>query len=429
MADYRSILASSRRTLESAVMSQKAIATEKLRRIISELLPELTEFRHDLHAHPELMYQERRTAQRVREELDKAGIAHADGLAGGTGTLGFLPGAGGGAAIALRADMDALPIKEETGLPYASRTPGVMHACGHDGHTTICLGAAKALKRLAEETGGVLPRPVKFVFQPAEEGGAGGRRMVEDGCLTEKVLGPKVSEMYGLHCWPTLPVGVLSSKVGALLAATDEFNITIRGRGGHAAFPHVTADPVVAAAELTLAMQTIVSRNMDPLDSMVVSVTVIQAGTAHNVIPESAVLRGTMRTLNDTSRALGRKRIYELAEHIAAAHRAKAEIEWREGYPVTRNDAKAVATFFKHAKAAVGEERAVECMAPVMGGEDFAYYCSEVPACFFLLGQQVRAGEAYPLVHTPKFNFNDESIALGVEMFCRIALGEENVGG
>lgn len=253
--------------------------------------------------------------------------------------------------------------------------------------------------------------------------------MVEDGCLTEKVLGPKVSEMYGLHCWPTLPVGVLSSKVGALLAATDEFNITIHGRGGHAAFPHVTADPVVAAAELTLALQTIVSRNMDPLDSMVVSVTVLNAGTAHNVIPESAVLRGTMRTLNDTSRALGRKRIYELAEHIAAGHRAKAEIEWREGYPVTRNDAKAVATFFRHAKAAVGEDKAVECMAPVMGGEDFAYYCSEVPSCFFLLGQQVKAGEGYPLVHTPKFNFNDESIGLGVEMFCRIALGEGTVEG
>ena len=168
MADYRDILASPGRTLESAVMSQNAIPTEKLRRIIHELLPELREFRHDLHAHPELMYQERRTAQRVREELDKAGIAHADGLAGGTGTLGFLPGAGGGAAIALRADMDALPITEETGLPYASRNPGVMHACGHDGHTTICLGAAKALRRLAEESGGVLPRPVKFVFQPAE---------------------------------------------------------------------------------------------------------------------------------------------------------------------------------------------------------------------------------------------------------------------
>lgn len=408
-------------------LSADRVSAADLKRVIAALLPELTAFRHDLHAHPELMYQEHRTAKRVREELDRAGISNVGGLAGGTGVVGLVGGRDEAKTVALRADMDALPIPEETGLPYSSTSAGVMHACGHDGHTTICLGAALALKRIADQRGGLLPRPVKFVFQPAEEGGGGGRRMVEDGCLTERVLGPKVTEMYGLHCWPTLPVGVLSSKAGPLLAATDEFNITIQGRGGHAAFPHVTADPIVAAAELVLAMQSIVSRNVDPLDSMVVSVTVINSGSAHNVIPESAVLRGTMRTLNDTARALGRQRIHELAEHVAAGHRTKATIEWREGYPVTCNDAGAVATFFRHARAAVGEERAVEYPAPVMGGEDFAYYCSEVPSCFFLLGQQIRPGEPYPLVHTPRFNFNDDSIALGVEMFCRIALGEGDV--
>lgn len=402
-----------------------ATNTTSLASRVSELIAQdldyLIRFRHDLHAHPELKYEERRTSRRVREELAAAGIEFVGDLAGGTGVLAHVPGSGNGDAIGLRADMDALPIVEENEIEYRSTTPGVMHACGHDGHTTICLGAARVLKRLSEEDG--LPRSVKFVFQPAEEGGAGGRRMVEDGCLTDQVLGPRIGEMFGLHCWPVLPLGTVATRPGPLLAATDHFTVTMRGKMGHAASPHFSHDPIVAASELVMALQCIVSRNVDPLESMVISVTKFHGGSAYNVIPEEVEIAGTMRTLTDEMRRFGRTRFYETALNVAAIHRCVAEIEWEQGYPVTRNDAGAVEAFFKVARQAVGEERATLYPVPCMGGEDFSYYCNEVPSCFFLLGQQRRPDEPYPMVHTPRFNFNDDSIALGVEMFCRLALG------
>ncbi len=401
--------------------STTTLSPQRLRALIAEELPGLIDFRRDLHAHPELQYQETRTSTRVQQSLNERGIPYKAGLARGTGVLAYLPGADDSHALGLRADMDALPITEENDLPYASTNPGVMHACGHDGHTAVCLGAARVLKRISDEIG-PLPRSVKFLFQPAEEGGAGGEAMVKDGCLTDAVIGPPVSRMFALHCWPEIPLGQLASKPGPLLAATDTYRITVTGRMSHAAYPHFSNDPIVAAAHIVTALQSIASRNADPVDSIVVSVTQFHAGTAFNVIPESAILAGTMRTLRADTREIGKDRIHHIARSVADAMRCRADIEWMPGYPVTDNHPDATAEFFAKAAAAVGPENARTVPAPSLGGEDFAYYCAEVPSCFFLLGQKPHDVDAWPYVHTPIFNFNDDSIALGVEMFCRLAL-------
>ncbi|NOG54448.1 MAG: amidohydrolase [Planctomycetes bacterium] len=398
--------------------------TERMKQLIAEELPGLIGFRRDLHAHPELMYEEARTSQQVQRALEELEIEFACNLAGGTGVLAYLPGQDEARAVALRADMDALPITEATGLDYASQNPGVMHACGHDGHTTMLLGAARVLKRLAAELPDDLPRPVKFIFQPAEEGGAGGLRMVEDGVLQDTVLGPAASEAYGIHCWPLLELGKVSTRVGPLLAAADMFTATITGQMAHAAWPHRSIDPITAAAAIVNSLQTIVSRNIDPIESAVVSVTRLNAGTANNVIPNSATLGGTVRTLSEADRALVKQRVTDIITGVAQAHGCTSALEWEgQGYPVTMNHPEATAKFFRHGQQAVGTGRCPEWPAPVMGGEDFSFYCKEVPSCFFVLGQ-VPDGQAnpYPQVHTPEFNFNDDSLALGVEMFCRLAL-------
>ncbi|MEE8105202.1 MAG: amidohydrolase [Planctomycetota bacterium] len=395
-------------------------STKDLRAAIEQELPSLLEIRHDLHAHPELKYEEQRTSGVVKHELDKAGISYKGGLAGGTGVLGFIPGKDEARCVALRADMDALPILEQTDLPYASREAGKMHACGHDGHTTILLGASRVLRHISEGEG--LPRPVKLFFQPAEEGGAGGERMVNEGCLGGNVIGPSVTEMYGLHGWPELELGKVSTKPGALLAATDAFTIRIQGEMCHAAAPHLGRDPVVAGAQVVTALQTIVSRNVHPVDPIVVSVAKFHAGTAYNVLPDEAVLEGTMRTLSPETRVFGKRRIYDIAGAQARVMGCKAEIEWRDGYPVTVNDTGAVERFFGVARDVVGKNNAPVFERPAMVGEDFSYYGKQVPACFFLLGQAKSSRDAYPGLHTPTFDFNDDAIALGVELFCRLAL-------
>ncbi len=398
------------------------IAGADLRALIADALAGLVDFRHGLHAHPEIRYEEVRTSAKVREALAEREIEFVGDLAGGTGVLAAINGADSTTALGLRADMDALPIFEESGLEYASKFEGKMHACGHDGHTTILIGAARVLKKIADTQG--LPRSIKFVFQPAEEGGAGGKRMVEDGVLTNEVLGPPVERMYGLHCWPLLGQGYVSTKEGPLLAAADMFQLKIRGQGAHAAFPHYSHDPVIAGAQIVIALQTFVSRNLDPLDSAVISVTTFNAGSATNIIAEHAQLSGTLRTLSTTTRELAKQRIEEIALNTALAHQCSIELNWEgDGYPVTENHPDAVADVFRYGQAAVGENKMLEWPTPVMGGEDFSFYCQQVPSCFFLLGQQPpTATEPYPSVHTPVFNFNDDTIALGVEMFCRIAL-------
>lgn len=385
-------------------------------------LSEIVAIRHDLHAHPQLAYEETYACETVQRELTKAGIQFKAGLAGGTGVLGYLPATSnpdGAPTIALRADMDALPIHEETGVAYASQTPGKMHACGHDGHTSILIGAAHALAATAHRQNNVL-----FVFQPAEEGGAGGKRMVEDGCLSGRVLGKKADFMFGLHGWTTVQLGRVETRIGSLMAATDEFFITVHGQGGHAAAPNTTIDPIVISAHIVTALQSVVARNTDPFDSVVVTVGEIHAGTAHNVIPMTATLHGTIRTLTPESRKSSVEAVRRLAERIAEGFGARTEFVHNEGYPVTSNHEDAVARFMKVATQVVGAENVSDNAYPTMGGEDFSYYGAECPSCFYQLGLIPHGQSSYPSVHTPHFNFNDDAIEVGMKVMVALALSE-----
>ncbi len=366
---------------------------------------ELKSIRHDLHAHPELGYEEARTARIVAERLAGWGIEVHTGIAK-TGVVGVVRGRGapGADAIALRADMDCLPVQEQSELPYRSRHDGRMHACGHDGHTTMLLGAARYLAetRLFDGT-------AYLVFQPAEEGGAGGRKMVEEG-LFERF---PAREVYALHNWPSLPPGKIAVGAGPMMAATDEFAITLRGRGGHAAMPQLNVDPVVATAQLIGALQTIASRNVNPLDAVVVSVCSMQTSQvgAFNVTPDSVALRGTVRTFRDATRDLAEARLRELCEGVARAFGAGVEIDYRRGYPATVNSEREA-----HFAAAVGErvfgkDNVVRDPEPTMGGEDFSYMLVERPGAYVWLGQGGGPGGCF--LHSARYDFNDEVIPLG----------------
>jgi len=390
--------------------------------LIDEELPSLIELRHDLHRHPEIRFEEQRTSAAVQQQLKNAGIAFRSGLAGGTGVFAFLPGGDqGDRATGLRADMDALPIPEKNTFDYASANPGFMHACGHDGHTTILIGAARVLSRLSKYQR--LPRPVSFLFQPAEEGGAGADHMINDGCLDGSILGPPVGELFGLHGWPDLPIGNVLTRPGPLAAACDAFIIRITGKGCHAAFPHLGNDPVVASATLIVSLQSIVARNVNPQNQAVLSVTRVSGGTASNIIPDEVELQGTIRTLSDQDRELLRTRLTECVHGLMAAHRCTAGIEWElPAYPALHNDPKQVEVFEKVAAAILGAENVRRMEAPVMGGEDFAYYTSHVPCCFFMIGLRPPDGRTVSGLHTPTFDFTDAAIATGVELFCRLAV-------
>lgn len=380
----------------------------------------IVDIRRDLHAHPQLMYQETYASEVVQRELKAAGIEFKAGLAGGTGVLGYLPATAdpaGAPTIALRADMDALPIHEETGLPYASQFPGVMHACGHDGHTSILIGAAH---RLAQTS--VRPNNILFLFQPAEEGGAGGRRLVEEGCLSGRLLGKKANMIFGLHGWTTVAMGRVETLVGPMMAATDSFTVDLIGKGGHAAAPQTTRDPIVAAAHLVTALQTICSRNADPFDQIVVTVGEIHSGTAHNIIPEAARIHGTVRTLKPETRVMAERRLNEIAEGIASTFEMAAKVVWEEGYPATVNHPDAVARFMRVAGETLGADRVSDQAVPTMGGEDFSYYGSECPACFFQLGLIPDGEDSYPSVHTPRFDFNDDAIGIGISVMTALAV-------
>lgn len=398
-----------------------AIGTEELRRRIAAALPDLRRIRHDLHAHPELGYEEHRTAGVIQRELGALGVEFVGGLAGGTGVVAHLPPTdpknAGRPAVALRADIDALPVEERTGLPYASTTQGRMHACGHDGHTAMLLGVARVLKQLPER-----PNPVTLLFQPAEEGGGGAERLCRDGALAGRVLGPEAGRVFGLHGWPELPVGVVATRPGPLLASTDELRVVIRGTQSHAAYPHYSADPVVGAAHVIAALQTVASRNAAPTDAVVVSICVVRGGSAHNVIPESVEMIGTVRTLSDSTRAMARRRVHEICTQTAAALGCRAEVELNEGYPVTRNDPVLTERFFEVARRSLGPQRVGVIEQPTMGGEDFAYYGRHAPAVFFCLGLRPAERDRYPTLHQPDFDFNDDAMPTGIEVFCRLAL-------
>lgn len=400
--------------------------SDALRGLIAKELPDLMRVRRELHRNPELSDHEVKTGRFVQEELKRLGIACKGGFGReGTGVVGFLPATGGRGAgkggVALRADIDALPIQETPGKEYASHSPGVMHACGHDGHTTILLGAARVLSKVDR------PNPVTLLFQPAEEHIGGAEPMCRQGALGgERAggVGEPAARVYGLHGWPQLEVGTVATRPGPLLAATDEFEVRIVGQGGHAAYPHLCKDPIVAAAAVVMALQTLASRATSPVDSLVCTVGTIGAGSASNIIPDFAELSGTIRTLRDETRAMAKGRCYEIVEQTAAAHGCRAEIKWREGYPVTRNDEAEAERVLRVAAEVVGAGRVQRVETPTMGGEDFAYYGKHLPACFFLLGLRPRGAKSYPALHQPEFDFNDEALPVGIEMMCRLALSE-----
>ena len=370
---------------------------------------ELAEWRQDFHRHPELGYQEQRTAAKVAERLDGFGLDGVETGIGGTGVIGVLHGRGGpgGAAIMLRADMDALPIEEATGLPHASTSPGTMHACGHDGHTTMLLGAAKYLAGTRNFDG-----TVYFCFQPAEEGGAGAKAMLDDG-LFERY---RPRAVYGMHNWPGLPLGRFAVKDGPVLAAASQFDITITGSGGHAAAPHETRDPIVAGAHLVTALQTIVSRIIDPLQPAVLSVTRFEAGSAYNVIPGSALLAGTIRSFDDD---VQRQIIVEMERHCAQTAAAfGVEIEIDRGckpYPPTLNDATQADFTEAVMRETFGDANVQRGHPPTMAGEDFSFFAREVPGCYVIIGN----GDSAPL-HHPAYDFNDEAAPLGVAYWARL---------
>jgi hippurate hydrolase len=375
---------------------------------VADLADEITVWRRDFHENPELLFDVHRTAGIVAEKLKSFGCDEVVTGLGRTGVVGVIKGRtnNSGRVIGLRADMDALPIEEATNVPHASKVPGKMHACGHDGHTAMLLGAAKYLAETRNFDGTAV-----VIFQPAEEGGGGGNEMVKDG-LMERF---GVQEVYGMHNMPGIPVGQFAIRPGAMMAAADRFTITIEGKGGHAARPHDCIDPVVISAQVITALQTIASRNTDPLESVVVSVCTVKAGEAFNVIPQTAMLLGTVRTLSPEVRDLAETRIRAIVENVCAAFGAKAEVEYDRGYPVTMNDPDKT-EFMAGVARAVGGENAVDTtVPPLMGAEDFSYMLEQRPGAYIFLGNGDTAG-----VHHPAYDFNDEASPYGVSLWAKI---------
>jgi len=374
----------------------------------ADLHDDIVAWRHDLHRHPEIMYEVHRTAATVAERLGQFGADEVVTGLGRTGVVGVIRGRsnGSGRVVALRADMDALPITETSGVGWASETPGRMHACGHDGHTAMLLGATRYLAETRNFDGTAV-----VIFQPAEEGGGGGKAMIEDG-LMERF---GIEEVYGMHNMPGIPVGDFAMRPGPMLAATDEFRITVRGLGAHAAQPHASVDPILIGTALVQSLQSIVSRSVNPVDAAVVSVTRFHAGDAYNVIAETAEVAGTVRTLKPEIRDLIERRMGEIVAGLAAAHGARIDLDYNRNYPVTRNHAREVAFAATVAAEIVGESRVDTDVPPLMGGEDFAYMLEKRPGAMVFLGNGNTAG-----LHNPAYDFNDEAIAAGCSYWVRL---------
>ncbi|HEY5063836.1 MAG TPA: M20 aminoacylase family protein [Xanthobacteraceae bacterium] len=374
---------------------------------VADLHAEITAWRQDIHAHPELRYEENRTAALVAEKLKSFGCDEVVSGIGQTGVVGVIRGRKPGRAVALRADMDALPLEEETGLPYKSTVSGKMHACGHDGHTAMLLGAAKYLAETRNFAGTAI-----VIFQPAEEGGAGALAMMKDGLISR--FG--IEEVYGMHNYPGLPLGQFGIRPGAMMASADHIMIELEGKGGHAARPHLSIDTILVGAQIINQLQSIVARNVDPLDAAVVSICMFQAGHTDNVIPQHALLRGTARALNDEVRALLQKRVPEIVEGTARLYGATAKITYTNGYPVLQNPTRQTEFAASVAREISGTGKVDTDFAPVMGAEDFAFMLAERPGAFIFVGNGDSAG-----LHHPAYNFNDETIPVGTSYWVRLA--------
>ncbi len=374
----------------------------------AELLPEITAWRRDFHAHPELLFDVHRTAGKVADLLREFGVDEVVTGIGRTGVVGVIKGKtdAKGRVIGLRADMDALPISETTGLDYASTQPGKMHACGHDGHTAMLLGAAKYLAETRNFDGTAV-----VIFQPAEEGGGGGREMVQDGMIERFAI----QEVYGMHNMPGIPVGHFAIRPGAMMAAADQFDVVITGKGAHAAKPHDGIDPTVVGAHLLLALQTIASRNVDPLKQVVVSVCSFLTGSdSYNVIPMQVRLKGTVRTMDAKVQDMVEARINAICEGTALAHGAKVELDYRRGYPVTVN-AEDNTTYAADVAEAVSGQVDRDTV-PLMGAEDFSFMLNERPGAYIFLGNGDTAN-----VHHPAYNFDDNAIPFGSSWYAGMA--------
>jgi hippurate hydrolase len=375
---------------------------------IADLHGEITAWRHDLHAHPELLYDVQRTAASVAEKLKAFGCDEVVPGLGRTGVVGVIHGRKGKSdkVIGLRADMDALPIEEATDLPYKSTVPGKMHACGHDGHTAMLLGAARYLAETRNFAGTAV-----VIFQPAEEGGAGGKAMLDDG-LMERF---GINEVYGMHNYPGMPLGQFGLRAGPLMAAADHLSIDIEGVGGHAARPQFSVDTVLVGAQIINNIQSVVSRNVDPLEAAVVSICLFQAGNTDNVIPQTAKLRGTARSLTPAVQDLLEKRLREVVEGTAKLHGAKVKFSYRRGYPVLKNHIAQTEFAASVAAGIAGKDKVNTSLAPVMGAEDFSFMLNARPGAFIFVGNGDSAG-----LHHPAYNFNDDVIPIGTSYWVKL---------
>jgi len=379
---------------------------------VADLHADISAWRQDIHANPELLYEVHRTSALVASKLKEFGCDEVVTGMGKTGVVGLIRGRKPVAegqhvkTVGLRADMDALPITEATGVPYASKNAGVMHACGHDGHTAMLLGAARYLAETRNFAGNVA-----VIFQPAEEGGAGAKAMMNDGLMSRFAI----DQVYGMHSSPGLGIGKFAIRPGPYMASGNRVNITINGKGGHAAFPHNTIDPVLVGAQLIVALQSIVSRSVDPLQAAVLSITMFHAGEATNVIPHSAKLNGTVRTLDPKVRVLMGKRIKEVCDGVAALTGAQIDLDYTAGYPVLVNHAAQTDIAARVAAEVAGEGNVDADAVPMMGAEDFAFMLEEKPGAFIFVGNGNSAG-----LHHPAYNFNDEAILYGTSYWIRL---------
>jgi amidohydrolase len=381
-----------------------------LKEKIYEMKDWLVEIRRTIHMHPELGFEEVETSRLVSEWLERFGLQVKKGLAK-TGVVGVLKGKKPGKTVAIRADMDALPIEEATQVPYASQIKGKMHACGHDAHVAILLGVAKFFSSIPDQVKG----NIKWVFQPAEEGGAGGRIMVEEGVLEN----PKVDAIFGAHVFPFLPVRKVGVYEREGLAAADRFIIKIIGKGGHAASPHVSKDPILAAGHLITQIHSIVSRNVNPLESGVITIGKVSAGTASNIIPDEVELIGTVRSLNPQVREELKSRIEQVTQGVARSFSMDYRFDFEYGYPVLINNSEMSKLVASACSKGIGKE-SVEVLKPSMGGEDFAYYLEKIPGSFFRLGCRNEVKGIVHPYHSSLFDIDEEVLPFGVEMFVRI---------